>query len=49
MNMAILEGKAYWAFINEPNVKFEPTYTLDLQVNSEVAEDFRKKFSVKNG
>jgi len=46
--MAIVKGKAYWAYINEPNVKFEPTYTIDLQVNSEIAEEFKEKgFSVK--
>ena len=41
--MAIIKGKAKYAFINEPNVRFEPTYTINLIVSDDEANDFASR------
>ena len=47
--MAIVEGKAYWASVTQPNTTFEPVYTVDLVVSDEVAKEFEGKgFKVKD-
>jgi hypothetical protein len=46
--MPILEGTAYWASVTTPNVNYEPVYTVNLIVDSEVASDFEDRgFTVK--
>jgi|21_taG_2_1085346.scaffolds.fasta_scaffold63325_3 hypothetical protein len=41
--MAIIQGKAKYAFINEPNVRFEPTYTINLIVDDAKANEFASR------
>ena len=41
--MAILEGTAYWASIKTPNTKFTPTYSIDLVVDSDTANEFASR------
>lgn len=46
----VLTGVAYWASVQEPNVKFEPVYRIDLAISDEDAEMIRnesKKISPK--
>ena len=46
--MAIESGIAYWASVRNPNLKFEPVYTVDLVVDEEVAAKYEVKgFKVK--
>tara|TARA_R100000458_G_C8259277_1_gene234940 strand:+ start:149 stop:592 length:444 start_codon:yes stop_codon:yes gene_type:complete len=46
--MAIESGIAYWASVRNPNLKFEPVYTVDLLVNEEVAAKYEGRgFKVK--
>jgi hypothetical protein len=46
--MAIESGIAYWASVRNPNLKFEPVYTVDLVVDEEVAAKYEGKgFKVK--
>jgi len=46
--MAVLEGTAYWASVLAPNTKFEPTYSVNLVVDHEVAEDYKQRgFRIK--
>jgi hypothetical protein len=48
INMAIQEGRAYWANVTLPNTKFEPVYTVDLVIDDEVANDYESRgFKVK--
>lgn len=47
--MAVLEGKAYWAFVTTPNTKFTPAYSVNLVVDDETANSFRTRgFTVKD-
>tara|TARA_R110000824_G_scaffold385252_1_gene579445 strand:+ start:177 stop:611 length:435 start_codon:yes stop_codon:yes gene_type:complete len=47
--MAIQEGLAYWASVTSPNTKYEPVYSVDLVVDSDIANDFENRgFKVKN-
>ena len=32
--MPVLNGKAYWASISNPNTTFEPVWSIDLAVDS---------------
>lgn len=41
--MPVLTGTAYWASINEPNTKYEPTYSINLVVDKDTAKEFSKK------
>ena len=41
--MAIIKGKAKYAYINEPNVRFEPTYTINLIVTDAEANEFASR------
>ena len=41
--MAVLEGKAYWASVLSPNTKFEPVFSVNLVVDQEVAEEYKRK------
>tara|TARA_R100001510_G_scaffold7880_1_gene6124 strand:- start:6406 stop:6855 length:450 start_codon:yes stop_codon:yes gene_type:complete len=41
--MAIESGLAYWASVRNPNLKFEPVYTVDLVVDEEVAKKYESK------
>ena len=46
--MAIESGLAYWASVRNPNLKYEPVYTVDLVVDEEVAAKYEGKgFKVK--
>jgi len=46
--MAIESGLAYWASVRNPNLKFEPVYTVDLVVDEEVAAKYEGRgFKVK--
>ena len=46
--MAIESGIAYWASVRNPNLKFEPVYTVDILVNEEVAAKYEGRgFKVK--
>jgi hypothetical protein len=46
--MAIESGLAYWASVRNPNLKFEPVYTVDLVVDEEVAARYEGRgFKVK--
>lgn len=46
--MAIESGLAYWASVLNPNLKYEPVYTVDLLVDEEVAAKYEAKgFKVK--
>ena len=46
--MAIESGIAYWASVRNPNLKFEPVFTVDLLVNEEVASKYEGRgFKVK--
>ncbi len=46
--MAIESGIAYWASVRNPNLKFEPVFTVDLLVNEEVAAKYEGRgFKVK--
>jgi hypothetical protein len=48
MIMAIESGLAYWASVRNPNLKFEPVYTVDLVVDEEVAAKYEGRgFKVK--
>tara|TARA_R100000234_G_C4965895_1_gene163866 strand:- start:77 stop:526 length:450 start_codon:yes stop_codon:yes gene_type:complete len=48
MIMAIESGIAYWASVRNPNLKFEPVFTVDLLVNEEVAAKYEGRgFKVK--
>jgi len=47
--MAVVEGFAYWASVTTPNTTFTPVYTVNLVVDTDVAEDFRSRgFKVKD-
>ena len=37
----VYEGTAYWASVTTPNTRFEPTYTIDLVVDEDTAEQLR--------
>ena len=41
--MAILNGKAKYAWITNPNTKFQPTYTINLIVDDDTANDFASR------
>tara|TARA_R100001143_G_C3264990_1_gene89512 strand:+ start:90 stop:524 length:435 start_codon:yes stop_codon:yes gene_type:complete len=46
--MAIESGLAYWASVLNPNLKYEPVYTVDLVVDEEIATKYENKgFKVK--
>lgn len=46
--MAIESGLAYWASVRNPNLKYEPVYTVDLVVDEEVASKYESRgFKVK--
>jgi len=46
--MPVLEGTAFWASVKTPNTKYEPTYSVNLIVDDEVAEDFKERgFTIK--
>ena len=47
--MPVIEGTAFWASVKTPNTKYEPTYSVNLVVADEVAEDFKERgFTVKS-
>jgi len=47
--MPVLEGTAFWASVKTPNTTYEPTYSVNLVVADEVAEDFKERgFTVKS-
>jgi len=47
--MPVLEGTAFWASVKTPNTTYEPTYSVNLVVADEVAEDFKQRgFTVKS-
>lgn len=47
--MPVIQGKAYWASVTQPNTTFEPVYSVNLVVDDDTAEDFRNKgFAVKD-
>jgi len=47
--MPVLEGTAFWASVKTPNTTYEPTYSVNLVVADEVAEDFKERgFAVKS-
>lgn len=47
--MPVIQGKAYWASVTQPNTTFEPVYSVNLVVDEDTAEDFRNKgFAVKD-
>jgi hypothetical protein len=41
--MAILKGKAKWAFITIPNTTYAPVYTINLVVDDQTAKIFKEK------
>ena len=41
--MAVIEGKAYWASVSVPNIKFEPVYTINLVIDDQEAQEFAAK------
>ena len=41
--MAIESGLAYWASVLNPNLKYEPVYTVDLVVDEEIATKYENK------
>ena len=41
--MPVLEGTAFWASVKTPNTTYEPTYSVNLVVADEVAEDFKER------
>lgn len=41
--MAILNGKAKYAWVTNPNTKFAPTYTINLVVDDDTANDFASR------
>ena len=41
--MAIQNGKAKWASITTPNTRFEPTYSINLIVDDDTANDFASR------
>jgi len=46
--MPVLEGTAFWASVKTPNTTYEPTYSVNLIVDDEVAEDFKERgFTIK--
>jgi len=46
--MAVIQGRAYWAFVTTPNTKFTPAYSVNLVVDRDVADSFKKRgFTVK--
>lgn len=46
--MAVIEGKAYWASVSVPNIKFDPVYTINLVIDDQEAQEFAAKgFKVK--
>jgi hypothetical protein len=46
--MPVIEGTAFWASVKTPNTKYEPTYSVNLIVDDEVAEDFKERgFTIK--
>jgi hypothetical protein len=46
--MAILQGEAFWASVTTPNTTFEPVYSVNLVVDSAVAQDFESRgFTIK--
>jgi len=42
--MPVLNGKAYWASISNPNTTFEPVWTIDLSVDAD-----NKKKAIDSG
>lgn len=47
--MAVIQGRAYWAFVTTPNTKYTPAYSVNLVVDPAVAADFKKRgFTVKD-
>ena len=46
--MPVIEGTAFWASVKTPNTTYEPTYSVNLVVADEVAEDFKERgFTIK--
>ena len=47
--MYTLEGKVRWASVLNPNTKFEPVYTVDLEINDDRVESWlnEKGFKVR--
>jgi hypothetical protein len=43
MDRLILEGEAYWAFITEPSVRFEPCYSINLVMDTNSLKLFEEK------
>ena len=41
--MAILNGKAKYAWVTKTNTKFAPTYTINLVVDDDTANDFASR------
>jgi hypothetical protein len=47
--MAILEGVAYWASIKSPNTTYEPVYSINVVLDRETADKFRRNgYTVKD-
>jgi hypothetical protein len=36
--MPVVRGTAYWASVTQPNIKFEPCWTIDLCISKEAAK-----------
>jgi len=46
--MAVIEGTAYYAHVTTPNTKFEPVYSVNLEVDEVTAADFKARgFTIK--
>jgi hypothetical protein len=41
--MAIKEGKVKYAWITTPNTKFQPTYTVNLEISEEEYNEYKSK------
>ena len=39
----VIEGIAYWASVTSPNTTYEPTYTVNLVVSEEKADELRSQ------
>jgi|TARA_R110002126_G_scaffold195733_1_gene343488 hypothetical protein len=46
--MAVIEGTAYYAHVTTPNTKYDPVYSINLEVDEVTAADFKSRgFTVK--
>jgi len=47
--MPVIQGKAFWASVTQPNTTYDPVYSVNLVVDEDTAEQFRNDgYTVKD-